>query len=194
MTAVKIVENFYDNAFQSFQSKDMVEWVDVTTPHTGDIIAKVPLSSAKDVDAAVQSAHHAFQLWSKRTFTDRCTLLLRFYNVLNKHVDELANIIVQEHGKTKSEAVAEVKKGLETLQWALGLPHIALGRKLEVSRGVYCEDRMDAVGVVVSVVPFNFPFSSSIFSLVLIIVISLSGSFLDCSYCHGLREYSHYQT
>ena len=68
-------------------------------------------------------------------------------------MDELTDLIVKEHGKTKGEAVAEIMKGLETLEYAISLPQLAQGRYLEVSRGVTCRDERCPLGVVASIVP-----------------------------------------
>lgn len=145
--------NFYNNEFHS----SAAAFLPVVSPHDGSIISQVPLSDAACCDAAVNAAQCAFAKWSSRTFKDRAQYLLRFYNILTLHIDELAEIIVLEHGKNKEEAVASVKKGLETLEYAISLPQLVQGRVLEVSRGVRCEDRRDPLGVVVSIVPFNFP-------------------------------------
>ena len=73
------------------------------------------------------------------------------------HLDELSDLIVLEHGKTKPEAIAEILKGNETVEYALSLPQLIQGKTLQVSRGVSCQDVKKPLGVVVSIVPFNFP-------------------------------------
>jgi methylmalonic acid semialdehyde dehydrogenase len=152
--APTVLTNFYNNEPHVCDSGRTLE---VTTPHTGAVITTVPLSTEQDVDKAVQAAAAAFPGWSTRTFKDRAQFSLRFSNLLNAHLDELAELIVYEHGKTIAEAIAEIKKGLETLEYAVSLPQLAAGNVMDVSRGVRCEDRRDALGVVASVVPFNFP-------------------------------------
>jgi malonate-semialdehyde dehydrogenase (acetylating)/methylmalonate-semialdehyde dehydrogenase len=156
------IENFYANTFKAplgaaaAQSTE-VKYLDVTTPHTGEVISKVPLSGAADVDQAVNAAADAFKSWSKRTFKDRAQFIIKFYQALKEHEDELAELIVLEHGKTKNEALGSVRKGIETVEYAIGLPQIAAGRIAEVSRGVTCQEHRVPVGVVASIVPFNFP-------------------------------------
>ncbi|RKP25790.1 Aldehyde/histidinol dehydrogenase [Syncephalis pseudoplumigaleata] len=152
--------NFYNNQFVPLDASADAEkkrYLDVTTPHTGEVISRVPLSSAAEVDAAVSAAAEAFPAWSSRTYKDRAQYIIRFHQALIAHEDELAELVVTEHGKTKDEAIGSVRKGVETVEYAIGLPQIAAGRAAEVSRGVQCQERRDAVGVAVSIVPFNFP-------------------------------------
>ncbi|KAI8049497.1 Aldehyde/histidinol dehydrogenase [Syncephalis plumigaleata] len=154
------LSNFYNNQFVPLDtsvSADKKRYLEVTTPHTGEVISHVPLSTASEVDAAVNAAAEAFTAWSSRTFKDRAQYIIRFHQALIAHEDELAELVVKEHGKTKDEAIGSVRKGVETVEYAIGLPQIAAGRAAEVSRGVQCQERRDAVGVVVSIVPFNFP-------------------------------------
>merc|ERR1719181_1335576 len=72
-------------------------------------------------------------------------------------MDHIVSLVVKEHGKCSAEAKAEVMKGIETLEWATSLPQEIVGRYLEVSRGITCREMRDPIGVVVSIVPFNFP-------------------------------------
>jgi acyl-CoA reductase-like NAD-dependent aldehyde dehydrogenase len=137
------------------------QYMEVESPSTGLAIARVGLSSAADVDTAVQAAHQALQTtWSrqKHTMKSRCAILYRFRELVLQHKDELVELVVAEHGKTAAEAAASIMKGLETVEWACSMPQIAQGRVLEVSRGVTCEDVREPIGVVACIVPFNFPF------------------------------------
>jgi len=87
----------------------------------------------------------------------RASILLKVHHLISESADELAEIIMKEHGKNRAEALAEIAKGLETVEYAASIPQLISGRIQEVSRGVYCQDRRDPLGVVVSIVPFNFP-------------------------------------
>ncbi|KAJ3278332.1 hypothetical protein HK104_002430 [Borealophlyctis nickersoniae] len=138
--------------------KNASDFLPVTSPHNGEIIAYVPVSNKRDVDLAVASSKKAFESWSARTVKDRVQILMRFHHLVNEHKDELASLIVLEHGKNRAEALAEIAKGLETVEYAISLPQLIQGRILEVSRGVHCYDTRLPLGVVASVVPFNFPF------------------------------------
>ncbi|KAI9595446.1 Aldehyde/histidinol dehydrogenase [Syncephalis fuscata] len=154
---VRVKSSAYFVPLDSSIDDEKKRYLDVTTPHTGDVITQVPLSTKAEVDAAVKSASDAFIPWSNRTFKDRAQYTIRFHQALIAHEDELAELVVKEHGKTKDEAIGSVRKGIETVEYAIGLPQVAAGRAAEVSRGVQCQERRDAVGVVVSIVPFNFP-------------------------------------
>jgi acyl-CoA reductase-like NAD-dependent aldehyde dehydrogenase len=83
--------------------------------------------------------------------------MLKFHALVNKHANELAELIVAENGKNITEALADVAKGNETVEWACSLPQLAPGKLLEVSRGIQCCEYRDALGVVACIVPFNFP-------------------------------------
>ena len=87
----------------------------------------------------------------------RAAFMFKLHMLINDNAQELAEIIVKENGKNITEALADVAKGNETAEWATGLPSIAIGRKLEVSRGIYCEEKRAPLGVVGAIVPFNFP-------------------------------------
>ncbi|KAJ1921334.1 hypothetical protein H4219_000650 [Mycoemilia scoparia] len=132
--------------------------LEVSSPHTNEIIAYVPISGYEEVDSAVKSSEKAFLSWSGLTYKTRAQYLLKLYNALTEHMDELADLIVKEHGKNKTEAIGEVQKGLETLEYAISLPQLVQGKVEDVSRGVQCRDERVALGVVASIVPFNFPF------------------------------------
>ncbi|KAJ1723451.1 hypothetical protein LPJ53_002207 [Coemansia erecta] len=155
MTAIPTLANFIDNAFVAADAS--TETLAVTTPHTGAVIAHVPLSSASEVDAAVRSAKQAFPSWSQQTFKARASVLLRLLTLLQAHASELAELIVREHGKTLAEAHGDVAKGLETLEYAASLPQLASGHVQQVSGGVTCRDERIPLGVVCGIVPFNFP-------------------------------------
>jgi methylmalonic acid semialdehyde dehydrogenase len=139
--------------------------MDVTTPATGKVIAKVALSSADDVDAAVKAAQTAFPHWSGLTVKARATVLYKFRELCLKYRDELADLVVLEHGKNRAEAFGSIDKGLETVEWACSLPQLAQGKILEVSTGVWCHDTREAIGIVASIVPFNFPFMVPMWTL-----------------------------
>ena len=130
----------------------------VLNPATGKRLEDVYAASPEQVELAIKSSHEAFLNWSGLTVKTRIQFLIRYHQLVIKNKEKLADLIVLEHGKTKEEALAEVAKGNETVEFALSLPQLILGNILEVSRGVTCQDLRKPHGVVVSVVPFNFPF------------------------------------
>src|SRR5688572_926993 len=131
--------------------------VDVHDPGTGEIIARTPLSTRADVDAAVASAGKAFPAWSATPIKERVQVFFRYKALLEQHLDELAALITRENGKTLAESRAEVLKAAELAEFACSLPQIATGEVLEVSRGIECRVERFPVGIVAAITPFNFP-------------------------------------
>jgi malonate-semialdehyde dehydrogenase (acetylating)/methylmalonate-semialdehyde dehydrogenase len=131
--------------------------IDVINPADGSVLSQVVLSTRDDVDAAVRNAAAAFPGWAATPIKERVQVLFRYRTLLEQHLDELAALITLEHGKIHGEAEAEVLKAMETTEFACALPQIAAGQILEVSRGVECRTDRHPVGVVASIVPFNFP-------------------------------------
>jgi malonate-semialdehyde dehydrogenase (acetylating) / methylmalonate-semialdehyde dehydrogenase len=109
--------------------------IKVLNPCTGKVIQDVYSASPEQVEQAIKSSQEAFVKWSARTVKDRVQFLIRYHQLVIKNKDKLADLIVLEHGKTKEEALAEVAKGNETVEFALSLPQLILGNVLEVSRG-----------------------------------------------------------
>ncbi len=134
-----------------------VHYLPVVSPADGAVIAEVPLSSAKTVDEAVEIGKKAYEEWSAITIKQRAAIMLKFHNLMDVHAQELAELIVKENGKNIVEALADVAKGNETVEWACSLPQLAPGRILEVSKGISCQEIRSPIGVVAAIVPFNFP-------------------------------------
>lgn len=151
---VPVLRNFIGGDFVPVNVNSCVA---VTNPLTGEVLANVPESGRPEVDAAVQAAAQAWPAWSTTPAKARVEVLFRFKELMEAHLAELTELVVREHGKNRGEAEAEVMKGIETIAFATGLPDLLAGRKLEVSRGVTCEEFRRPLGVVVSIVPFNFP-------------------------------------
>ncbi len=131
--------------------------MDVISPVDGVSLSTVPMSSSKDLDAAVTAAKAAFPGWSKTPIKERVQVFFRYKYLLEKHLKELAELCTEENGKTYSESVAEIEKSIELTEFATSLPQLVTGEVLEVSRGVECRTEHVALGVVASIVPFNFP-------------------------------------
>eukprot|EP00744_Colponema_vietnamica_P002281 GILI01003611.1.p1 GENE.GILI01003611.1~~GILI01003611.1.p1 ORF type:complete len:498 (+),score=155.97 GILI01003611.1:69-1562(+) len=155
MSSPVTLSNYIAGAYVAPSSNS---FLDVTNPATNEVIAKAPVSNLADVESAVRAASAAFPAWSGLTFKARAAVMFKFHRLIQEHADELAELIVKEHGKNKPEALAEVAKGNETVEWACSMPQVAMGRIQEVSRGVTCHDGLEALGVVGCIVPFNFPF------------------------------------
>ena len=136
---------------------DATAVLDVHDPRSGEAIARLPLSTAADLDAAVAAAQRAFRPWSALPIKERVQVFYRYKALLEANIDELAALITEENGKIDSEARAEILKAAELCEFACSLPQIAAGEVLEVSRGVECRIERFPLGVVASIAPFNFP-------------------------------------
>jgi malonate-semialdehyde dehydrogenase (acetylating)/methylmalonate-semialdehyde dehydrogenase len=115
------------------------------------------MSSSKDLDDAVKAAKAAFPAWSKTPIKERVQVFFRYKTLLEKHLKELAELCTEENGKIYGESVAEIEKCIELTEFATSLPQLTTGEVLEVSKGVECRTEHVALGVVASIVPFNFP-------------------------------------
>ena len=131
---------------------------DVINPATGEVIAQVPLSSAADVAAAIDAAANAFPAWRRTPPEDRIQYLFKLKQLLEDHFDELARIITTENGKTLAEARGELRRAVENVEVACGIPTMMQGRVLEdVARGIDETMIRQPLGVVAAITPFNFP-------------------------------------
>jgi malonate-semialdehyde dehydrogenase (acetylating)/methylmalonate-semialdehyde dehydrogenase len=140
-----------------FVASDSNRSLAVHSPLDGSLLAEMPCSSPADLDAAVSAARAAFPRWSRTPIKERVQVFFRYKNLLEQHLDELAALVSEENGKTRSEAVAEIEKCIELTEFATSLPQLLGGEVLEVSKGVECRLDQVPLGVVASIVPFNFP-------------------------------------
>lgn len=131
--------------------------MEVISPVDGTLLSTVPMSGQSELDAAVAAAKAAFPSWSRTPIKERVQVFFRYKYLLEKHLKELAELCTEENGKTYSESVAEIEKCIELTEFATSLPQLVTGEVLEVSRGVECRTEHVALGVVASIVPFNFP-------------------------------------
>ena len=130
----------------------------VWNPATGEHQAQVVLASRQDVDDAVRSGLAAFEEWSQASLSRRAKVLFAFRELVNAHVDELAELITDEHGKVLSDARGEVQRGLEVVEFACGIPHLLKGDYSDqVSTDVDTFSFREPLGVVAGITPFNFP-------------------------------------
>jgi malonate-semialdehyde dehydrogenase (acetylating)/methylmalonate-semialdehyde dehydrogenase len=148
------IQNFING---QFVDTDSARKMDVISPIDGNHLSTVPMSTAKDLDTAVRSAKAAFPAWSRTPIKERVQVFFRYKYLLEKNLDELAKLCSEENGKTYSESVAEIEKCIELTEFATSLPQLVTGEVLEVSRGVECRTEHVPLGVVASIVPFNFP-------------------------------------
>ena len=148
------VKNFYNGEFiESVATNDL----DVISPLDGNLLSTVPMSTSDELERAVRSAKKAFESWSKLPIKERAQVFFRYRFLLEKYSDELTALVSEENGKTIDEARAEVDKSIELTEFACSMPQLISGEIMEVSRGVECRTDHFPVGVVASIVPFNFP-------------------------------------
>ena len=134
------------------------EYFDVHNPARGDVIGRTPMSTAADVDAAVQAAAQAFPRWRETPVNARAQVLFRFKALLEEHFDEMARIVTTEHGKTLDEARGSVRRGIECVEVACGAPSLMQGYGLEdIAVGIDCHVVRQPLGVCAAIAPFNFP-------------------------------------
>jgi len=134
------------------------KWLDITNPATAELLAQVPLSEAAEVNAAIEAAAAAYPEWRRTPPEDRIQPLFKLKQLLEDHVDELARIITLENGKTFTEAKAELRRAIENVEVACGIPMMMQGYNLEdVARGIDEIMIRQPLGVVAAITPFNFP-------------------------------------
>ena len=130
----------------------------VWNPATGEQQAEVLLADPADVQHAISAAAKAFEQWRDASLSTRTTVLFAFRQLLNEHIDELAGIISDEHGKVLSDARGEVQRGLEVVEFVCGIPQLLKGDYSDqVSAGVDSYAFRQPLGVVAGITPFNFP-------------------------------------
>lgn len=140
------------------------EWIkgeagqpDIFSPYNGKKIGEFSIPSQNQIEIAIRSAAEAQVNWGKAPIKERSQVLFNFRNILIRDIDQIAHLKSSESGKTFIEARAGLMKGIEVLEFALSIQNLDLGGKVEVSRGVTCEYRREALGVVANITPFNFP-------------------------------------
>ena len=142
------------------------EWVEgnghetepVYDPATGEVIAETPLSTKEDVDHAVKAAEAAYEGWSKTPVVQRIQVLFHYKMLLEEHFDELRDLVTLENGKDARDAGGEVRRGIEAVEFASGMPSLLMGESVrDVARGIDNVSYRFPLGVVAAIVPFNFP-------------------------------------
>ncbi|MBC8496685.1 MAG: CoA-acylating methylmalonate-semialdehyde dehydrogenase [Chloroflexi bacterium] len=134
------------------------EYLDVQTPATGETLGQVPLSPIKDVDTAVQAASAAFNGWRRTPATTRIQYLFKLKTLMDERFEDFSRMIVQENGKTLGEARGEMRRAIENVETACGIPSLMQGYLNEdIARGIDEMMIRQPLGVVTIIAPFNFP-------------------------------------
>ncbi|MGK5084677.1 CoA-acylating methylmalonate-semialdehyde dehydrogenase [Bdellovibrionota bacterium FG-1] len=133
-------------------------FVPVINPANGQELGSCPLGTAGDVDRAVKAAHVAFQEWKQVPVIERIQYLFKLKPLLEQNLEELAKIITLEHGKTLAESRASVRRAVQMVETATGMPSFQMGEFLEnIARGIDCTTIKRPLGVFAGIAPFNFP-------------------------------------
>ena len=149
------VQNYVGGGWRAASAADTLP---ITNPASGEVIGQVPLSSAADVDAAVQAAKAAFPAWRSVPAPERARILFRFKMLLEEHKEELAVQLTKEHGKIVAETRGEVQRGIENVEHACGVPTLMMGDTVEeIARGIDCASWRQPIGVFGIITPYNFP-------------------------------------
>ncbi|WP_133104554.1 CoA-acylating methylmalonate-semialdehyde dehydrogenase [Psychrobacter sp. DD43] len=141
-----------------FVDSNTSEWIDITDPATQEVIAKVPQTTDDEINQAVAAAQTAFQTWRKTPITTRARIFLKYQALIRDHMDELAEILTAEQGKTIADARGDVFRGLEVVEHAAGIANLQIGDFVEnVASGVDTYSIWQPLGVCAGITPFNFP-------------------------------------
>ena len=140
------------------RSADTDEYEDVFNPSNGQVIAQVPLSGTSDVQNVVNSARDSLAAWTAAPVIERTRLMFRYRELLEQNFVDIARLITREHGKTIAESRAELRRGIEVVEFACGIPSLYMGRSLNnIVTDVDADVTRRPVGVCVGITPYNFP-------------------------------------
>ena len=152
---VREIEHFIDGKRVKGTSGRLLE---VTNPATGEVIAQTPLASVEEVRAVISSSAKALPAWSATPPAKRAEIFFNFRDLLKSNLEELAPLLSMEHGKTLPDAMGEIGRGIEVVEFACGIPHLLKGEYSEqVARNVDSYTLRQPVGICAGITPFNFP-------------------------------------
>ncbi len=150
-----LLKNFVDGTWEAAAASQAIP---VRDPATGDVLAEAPLSGERDVARAVDAASKALPAWRRTPAGDRIQPLFRLKALLDANFSEIARVVTQECGKTLAESEGELKRGIENVEVATGIPSLMMGSNLEdIASGIDELMIRQPVGVVAAITPFNFP-------------------------------------
>lgn len=153
--STKLLKNYINGQWVESNSSESLE---VPNPATGEVLARVPISTKEDLDKAVKAADYAFQKWKHVPVPKRARIMFKFHYLLTEHHEELAKLVVQENGKAFNEAYGEIQRGIECVEFASGAPTHLMGETLSnIAEDIDSEMFRYPLGVVGGITPFNFP-------------------------------------
>ena len=146
---------FIDGAWRESQT---TRYMDCFDPSTGEVIARAPQCTAEEVEAAVRAAQKAFPAWADTPANTRVQVLFRMKALLDQHLDELTLLLARENGKVLNEAMGDVLKVTEVVEFACGIPHLMKGPALmNCTKGFDTTQYLEPLGVFAGIAPWNFP-------------------------------------
>ena len=149
------IDHFIDGAHNPGTSG---RTADVMNPSTGKVQATVPMANQADIDAAVASAVEAQKVWAAWNPQRRARVMMKFVDLVGQNMDELATLLSIEHGKTVPDAKGDIQRGVEVIEFAIGIPHLLKGEFTEgAGTGIDVHSVRQPLGVVAGITPFNFP-------------------------------------
>ncbi|MBY7664357.1 CoA-acylating methylmalonate-semialdehyde dehydrogenase [Staphylococcus agnetis] len=152
---VEVLKNYIGGQWVASQA---TETIDVVNPATKELIAKVPVSTREELNHAAEVAHQAFESWKEVAVPKRARILFKFQQLLLENKEALAAIITKENGKNTTEALGEVQRGIENVEFACGAPSLMMGDSLSsIATNIEGTNYRYPVGVVGGITPFNFP-------------------------------------
>lgn len=152
---MKILKNYVNGKWTDSKSKRLLN---VEDPGTGLILAQIPMSTKKEIDYAVKSAHKAFKEWRIVPVTKRMEYLFQLKILIDKNKDKIANLITKEHGKVLRDSKAEVQRMIECINASLAIPSLIQGKILtRISANIDEYFTREPIGVIAHIAPFNFP-------------------------------------
>jgi malonate-semialdehyde dehydrogenase (acetylating) / methylmalonate-semialdehyde dehydrogenase len=154
-TGTRIVQNYVGGHWVDSDAK---QFCDVVNPATGELIARTPLGGSADIDRAVQAAAKAFPAWRRTPPVNRVRPLFKLKDIMERRFEELARTLTREHGKTVDESRSSVRRAIDNVDLAIGIPTRMMGQSLEdIAAGIDCHTVRQPLGVFAAITPFNFP-------------------------------------
>ena len=151
----RIIQNYIGGHWVDSDAK---QFCDVVNPATGELLARTPLGTAADVERAVQAAAKAFPAWRRTPPVNRVKPLFKLKDLLERHFDDIARTLTREHGKTLDESRSSVRRAIDNVDLAIGIPTRMMGTSLEdIATGIDCHTVRQPLGVFAAITPFNFP-------------------------------------
>ncbi|SPO20780.1 probable methylmalonate-semialdehyde dehydrogenase (acylating), mitochondrial precursor [Ustilago trichophora] len=147
-------KNYVDGKFVESSTSS---WLDVNDPSTQALLSKVPLTTTSEFDAAVANAEAAFPAWRETSLLSRQAVMFKLQALIRDHMDDIANAIVLEQGKTFADAKGDVLRGLQVVEVACGITSTLMEERIEVSKDMDTYARREPLGVTAAIAPFNFP-------------------------------------